>query len=101
MKFEIWNLKLKFEIEIWDLKFEIWYLKFEIYLILFFINKLKLNNNKYYTWYVTSKSKPSYLYLSDGISDANGNPTNYCLDLDYYVNDNNKQLFTYCKLFQY
>ena len=47
------------------------------------------SSNEYYTWYVTSKTEPSYLYLSDGVSGASGNPTDYCLDLGKYVNGNN------------
>ena len=45
------------------------------------------SSDKYYTWFVTSKTKPSYLYLSDGVSGNVGKPTNYCLDLGDYVNN--------------
>jgi len=47
------------------------------------------NTDKYYSWFVTSTTKSSYLYLSDGVSGKIGNPTNYCLDLSSRVNNNN------------
>ena len=46
-----------------------------------------LDTDKYYTWFVTSKKEPSYLYLQDGVSGNVGKPTNNCLDLGDYVNN--------------
>ena len=43
----------------------------------------------YYSWFVTSTTKPSYLYLSNGVSGNTGKPSNYCLDLSNRVNNNN------------
>jgi hypothetical protein len=55
------------------------------------------SSNKYYSWFVTSKTEPSYFYLSDGVSGNNGNPTNYCLDLGDYVN-NASDNFNYLRI---
>jgi len=49
------------------------------------------SNDKYYSWFVTSTTNPSYLYLSDGISGKVGKPTNYCLDLSTRVNNGNEK----------
>jgi len=43
-------------------------------------------SGKYHTWFVTSDNSPSLLYLSDGVNDTVGEPTNYCLDLGTYTN---------------
>ena len=55
------------------------------------------SSNNYYTWFVTSKTNPSYLYLSDGVSGATGNPTNYCLDLGDFVH-NEDDNFNYLRI---
>ncbi|ORX80425.1 hypothetical protein BCR32DRAFT_327726 [Anaeromyces robustus] len=41
---------------------------------------------KYRTWHVTSTDKPSFMYLSTGTYGSIGEPSNYCLDLGEYTN---------------
>jgi len=53
--------------------------------------------DKYYSWFVTSTTKPSFLYLSDGASGSVGKPSNYCLDLSTRVN-NDSDRFNYLRI---
>eukprot|EP00833_Pecoramyces_ruminatium_P009443 jgi/Orpsp1_1/1183475/evm.model.c7180000085370.1 len=46
------------------------------------------NSGKYRTWHVTSQTSPSLFYLSNGTYGNEGKPSNYCLDLGNYKNDN-------------
>ena len=46
------------------------------------------NSYKYRTWHVTSETKPSLLYLSDGTYGNPGNPSSHCLDLGNHHSTN-------------
>jgi len=44
-------------------------------------------NPAYQTWIISSKTKPSIYRLSSSVNNNRGHPTNYCLDLGSYANN--------------